>query len=130
MLYKGDKNLSIFISGKNCPDTCEKCDLKKYVGSRNLISVGSETLYECPFNSELFTLKTSKRQTSCQLRKVPEYHGRLIDADELFAHIEQMKIIGTIDNENDSAVSLCEVLNLIDKAPTIIEAEESNASNN
>ena len=51
-------------------------------------------------------------------------HGRLIDADKLYEAIEQMEGLGTIDYENDVALSAVEVLNAIDEAPTIIEADE------
>ena len=65
----------------------------------------------------------------CPLAEVPD-HGRLIDADALFAEIEGMDIIGTMDNENDAAVSHDAVLCFIDKATTVIPADNGEKACN
>ncbi len=44
---------------------------------------------------------------------------RLINANALFSAIEEMEIIGTMDNENDAAVSQSTVLDIVFAAKTI-----------
>lgn len=44
---------------------------------------------------------------------------RLIDANALFGAIEEMEIIGTMDNENDAAISQSAVLDIVFAAPPV-----------
>ena len=55
------------------------------------------------------------------LSEIPAPHGRLIDADRLFSIVEQTEGLGTLDSENDVALSAVEVLSIIDQSPTVIE---------
>ena len=70
----------IYIPGMEMPNNCEECDIKTW----------DTEDYVCPF-SGVSTLCIS-RQSDCPLVAVPD-HGRLIDADEFYADINESVLL-------------------------------------
>lgn len=104
--------MSLIIKGMSLPEYCEACpcydwkeDICRITDSPNDFS--DTRIFDCP------------------LVEIPTPHGRLIDADRLFSIVEQMEGLGTLDSENDVALSAVEVLSIIDQSPTVIETEVS-----
>ena len=60
-----------------------------------------------------FNLEVSESHNGKRIVEISTHHGRLIDADKL-----SISVLEAMNNGDDS------VIGLIDKAPTIIEAEE------
>lgn len=91
--------MSILIKGMKMPKNCDKCILS------------SSTAMRCDATKKSLVTDTyPKRPSWCPLVKVPEPHGRLIDADKLceYARNSTMGI-----DAND----IC-------RFPCVIEAEE------
>lgn len=107
--------MSLLINGIDLPSSCQPCKLKRFAGNRVLSGCKPEVLYECPFCDGLFALK-NKRQPSCKFEQLPTPHGRLIDADRLLAIIKSAA-------GDQISVPLQAVLDSIEHAPTVIEAE-------
>ena len=87
--------MSILIRGLKMPKNCAECPVAlsgKY----------------CRINQTFTTyIKLPMRPDHCPLVELPEYHGRLVDANYLEEHADEW----------------LSTYNLIDSAPTIIEAE-------
>ena len=96
--------MSVLIKGMYMPTACEWC---------RFISGGLEWYCEAG-QIQIYDYKTIHKD--CPLVKVPTHHGRLIDADEL-----SIDVLKTMNRETDDTV-----IGLIDRAPTIIEAEQDN----
>lgn len=94
--------MSILIKGMSKPKTCDDCIVP---------------LSKCDY--------LQKRADNCPLIEIPIPHGRLIDGDELRATLRRW----TEDewNQKASPVSWAyayeDLIDLIDDAPTILEAE-------
>lgn len=106
---------NVLIKNMDFPSSCESCKLKRFVGKRVIRGCKPTALYECPFCDELFVLD-NKRQVGCRLNEVPDHNGRLIDADRLLAIVKSAA-------GNHVSVPLQAVLDSIEHAPTVIEAE-------
>ena len=103
--------MSILIKDINMPHSCGEC------------SNSGDFPWLCASQHRNYDDYVNIPPSDCPLIEVSTPHGDLIDKNTLFAKIEQMEIIGTIDNENDFVVSSAKVLELIDDAPIIIESE-------
>ena len=97
--------MGVYIKGMAMPTSCSDCKLRMPVG--------------CCGN-----LPHNARMPNCPLIHVPP-HGRSIDADalkiEVFAHDKLMKDGW---NNMDMGMFTGNLMEVIDSAPTIIEAEE------
>lgn len=102
--------MSVIIKGMKLPKSCDSCDLIQFDDE------GLEA--HCPLSPYYKWCGTPPdyRPEGCPLVEVPTPHGRLIDADELIRCIEHA--FGDKD-----IVKL--VANIIERQPTIIEAEVS-----
>ena len=103
--------MSILIKGMEMPKNCEECAIKSW----------DTEDYVCPF-SGVSTLCIS-RQDDCPLIPVPE-HGRLIDADALFAKIEKSAVMAKQEYNFDSWYACCVSANFVLGAPTIVPQDE------
>lgn len=103
--------MSVIIKGMKLPKNCDNCDLIQFDDE------GLEA--HCPLSPYYRWCGTPPdyRPEGCPLVEVPTPHGRLIDADELIRCIEHA--FG-----DKHIVKL--VANIIERQPTIIEAEVSN----
>jgi hypothetical protein len=111
--------MSLIIKGKDIPKSCYDCDL--YSGEGFLCPLVIETTND-------WTLEAMyKRVDECPLVEIPTQHGRLIDADQLQAAIHGClcETCQTFPCEKGIGCLIEDVFNLIDQAPTIIEAEVS-----
>lgn len=89
--------MGVYIKGIMMPESCVECDLSELA-----------YLVRCKYC-------TGMESDGCPLVKVPEPHGRLIDAGELVKHCrEEDEMFG------DWVVDVRRIHN----APTVIEAEE------
>ena len=95
--------MSLIIKGIRAPKACRNCRFTYFTRG---------TTMKCMFVSE--ACKIRGRLDSCPLFEIPTPHGRLIDADELTRCVEHA--YGDKD-----IVKL--VANIIERQPTIIEAE-------
>lgn len=99
--------MSVLIKGMEIPicQTCPICDEKLYGNycliTKEIVSFGFERGEKCP------------------LIELPP-HGRLIDADELHDKIIEY----CSDGYAESADDVCEILDYVRDAPTILEAED------
>ena len=102
--------MSVIIKGMKMPKSCDSCDLIQFDDE------GFEA--HCPLSPYYRWCGTPPdyRPEGCRLERVPTPHGRLIDADELIRCIEHA--FGDKD-----IVKL--LANIIERQPTIIEAEVS-----
>lgn len=104
--------MSILIKGMDMPISCEKCPLCY------------DYLY-CSIDDRLHMFLYN-RHPNCPLVEIPTPHGRLIDGEKLRATLRRW----TEDewNQKASPVSWAyayeDLIDLIDDAPTILEAEE------
>ena len=103
--------MSILIKGMKMPKNCDSCDLIQFDDE------GLEA--HCPLSPYYRWCGTPPDYIpeGCSLVEIPTPHGRLIDADELIRCIEHA--FGDKD-----IVKL--VANIIERQPTIIEAEEKS----
>ena len=103
----------IYIPGMEMPKNCGDCKLVQ------AIVLDKELILYCPINGEAYC----KIRKGCPLVPVPE-HGRLIDADALFRKVKtECNPYGKPTIEFESGKK---VLEMIENAPTIIEAEEGD----
>jgi len=102
--------MSVIIKGMKMPKSCDSCDLIQFDDE--------ELEAHCPLSPYYRWCGTPPdyRPEGCLLAEVPTPHGRLIDADELIRCIEHA--FG-----DKHIVKL--VANIIERQPTIIEAEVS-----
>lgn len=103
----------ILIKGMDMPKTVFECSTKINPEERRCNYTGK--VFE-----ETFSLLTQRRCDNCPLVEIPTPHGQLIDVDAL-----QRKIIETVNSgDPDEQFTARDVIQLIENAPTIIEAEE------
>lgn len=99
--------MSLIIKGYIIPEKCENCPCYDYI---DYVCRADDCF--APFDVE----NPEERSEHCPLVEIPTPHGRLIGADELTRCIE--RAFGDKD-----IVKL--VANIIERQPTIIEAEVS-----
>lgn len=100
--------MSLSINSKvHLPSSCEKCPFNYADMSVGLCIAASKTIDTRTYGR--------KRHPDCPLVEIPRPHGRLIDAEALM-----ISVLDAMKNKTDDSV-----IGLIDKAPTIIEAEVS-----
>ena len=104
--------MSVSIKGMSLPSGCNTCQLHvlcfdyyvcraKKLERGGYLDVDDEAI-------------AGRRHSCCPLVEIPTQHGRLIDADEL------LESFGKAIEEDNHFVNF---FSLVDKAPTIIEAE-------
>ena len=71
--------MSLLINDMDMPKSCMECELR-------FTARGFDT--ECIFSNDTVDDCTDRRLYHCPLVEIPTPHGRLIDADELVARIE------------------------------------------
>ena len=108
--------MSLLIKGVEMPDSCLNCRFRTTILKNVLSPTGRTSVYACLIGGMELNIIATKRHKDCPLVEVPTPHGRLIDADELIRCIEHA--FGDKD-----IVKL--VANIIERQPTIIEAEVS-----
>lgn len=115
--------MSVIIKGMQLPqhaavdgekDTVYKCAVLAHPD--NTVELVIDTAFASPYDN-------GHNIQRYPITEIPNSHGRLIDADRLFSIVEQTEGLGTLDSENDVALSAVEVLSIIDQSPTVIEAE-------
>ena len=115
--------MSLIINGMSLPkhsavngekDTAYRCVVLAHPD--NTVELVIDTEFASPYDN-------GHNIQRYPLSELPTPHGRLIDADRLFSIVEQMEGLGTLDSENDVALSAVEVLSIIDQSPTVIETE-------
>lgn len=104
--------MSILIKGMKMPKNCDKCVLSSAMAMR------------CDaMKKSLVTDTYPKRPSWCPLVKLPEPHGRLIDADKFMKPFYDL-----LEKDEHSldyySVSYGGLDVMIDNAPTVIESEE------
>ena len=101
--------MSILIKGIDMPKSCGGCEFNY------CLEGGSYEWWECVIlHDDINQFDT--RRTDCPLVEIPTPHGRIIDASELIK--SYMK--GTKTDIDD----FYDTIDIIDNAPTILEAEE------
>ena len=113
--------MSVLVRGMEMPMNCGTCHLRK----------SNEDRVWCPILGEYICFETEfiGRKTNCPLVEIETPHGRLGDLDKLWD-----RMYNYIDNEgakmpfgdNDFMIHRDSACELVEDAPTIIEAEGSN----
>lgn len=107
--------MSVLIKGMKMPGSCRKCQVM--VGTFcQILNIDVDPFYD----------GETRRNRKCPLVEIPEKHGRLIDADELWE-----RMLKYTDNEgakfpygdDDSLIHRDSACFMIENAATIIEAE-------
>ncbi len=112
--------MSVLIKGMGMPKTAGECSVKIDPDTRRCIYTGKEF-------EETLSLLLSRRCADCPLIEVPTPHGRLIDADFEEAYYTSMTVNPTPDvTDKDKRNSLI-IIEALQMAKTIIEAEGSEA---
>lgn len=118
--------MGIYLPNMEMPKNCEECDLSKtrrsslgdIIDCKYIGTVGSA------FKDQYSILNA--RHPKCPLVEVPTPHGRLIDTDELYGAIVdkgQRNERGKYRIGDFWELNGCEIREVIDRQPTIIEAE-------
>lgn len=115
--------MSVLIKDMDFPKSCATCKLLSQIVNSSFIKNESAFCigYFCKGLDENNVIKnTLVRLPNCPLVEIPRPHGRLIDVDAL-----NQKIIETVNSgKPDEKFTARDVIQLIENAPTIIEAEE------
>ena len=98
--------MSVLCKDYDRPECCNLCDFRDS--------------YSCWFTDSVIYDQYEKRNEDCPLIPVPKPHGRLVDADFILGRLRERLPTksGTARCQLDFAIALLE------KAPTVIEAEE------
>lgn len=113
--------MSILVKGMNKPDSCAACPFE-----RN--GWPDEWEMHCKLLGRQvgYFDKKNKVPKDCPLVEIPTPHGRLIDADELknwiYAWFTMHRNYHPYSKSN--LIPSTEIVDIIDRLPTIIEAEE------
>ena len=100
--------MGVYSKGMEMPTSCAEC-----------LDIGWNYVFEC----NLDDVESGEKRADCPLVPVPP-HGRLIDADALFRKVKtECNPYGKPTIEFESGKK---VLEMIENAPTIIEAEEGD----
>ena len=108
--------MSLIIKGSIMPLMCEECPCYDCDD------------YSCKATGRgVIEYRYDGRPDNCPPVEIPTPHGRLIDADRLFSmiHGTLCETCETFSCEKGKGCLIDDVFNLIDQAPTIIEAEVS-----
>lgn len=107
---------SVLINGMEMPKNCGNCHLRK----------SNEDRVWCPILGEYICFETEflGRKTNCPLVEVPTPHGRLVDGDVLMTEVMDS------DLDHLQRDDWKEVIQIVQDAPTIIEAEGSENEDN
>ena len=110
--------MSVVIQGMKMPTSCSECAFCGYYGKGDHVCdiTGKEVVYE---------LSLENRLDDCPLIKLPEQHGRLIDAYELAIEILKLQKYRFSIEDPEIFVSRKAVMQAISDNPTVIEAEVS-----
>ena len=100
--------MSVVIKGFDMPYCCELCNLSTYTDKK------CDILY-CYATGHEIEQPTNKRDSNCPLIELPKRHGRLIDADVVYANIDNLL-------SGDGSKWLAE--RAVHDAPTVIKAED------
>lgn len=111
--------MSIIVKGMEMPKNCIECRFRQY----EYCDLQRQDLYAVNIMDYALSLE---RHPSCPLIEIPTPHGRLGDLDELWD-----RMYNYIDNEgakmpygdNDFMIHRDSACELIEDAPTVIEAE-------
>lgn len=95
--------MSLLIKGTDVPRCCFDCEMYRSVKGCCVMTFG-------PFEHSL-----ERRRVDCPLSEIPTPHGRLIDADKL-----KVAALEAMCRWTDISIT-----QLINKAPTVIEKEET-----
>lgn len=99
--------MSVLLKGMEMPENCAECGVEWCERWKGLIIAGMSI--------------AKSRPTNCPFVEVPTPHGRLIDADAILE--EAKRISGPITGDGWDNYG---VYSLIERQPTVIEAEEAN----
>lgn len=111
--------MSFLVKGIAIPNNCYQCDFR--VRNCECMLIEGKCVHGI---RDLIgrILPKDRRRVDCPLVEIPTPHGRLIDADEL---LKNHAIIA--DKELINLLYRGTLRKMIDKAPTVIEAENSSA---
>jgi hypothetical protein len=112
--------MSVLIKGMDLPKSCATCKLICQDTAYKISTFEQVITYFCKELDENNVIQnTLIKLPNCPLVEIPTLHGRLIDVDAL-----QQKIIDTVNSgEPNEKFTARDVIQLIEYAPTIIEAE-------
>lgn len=110
--------MSVIVKGMEMPESCARCKLKYWMNANPYCPVIESNLEWNQYSSREWT----GIDTRCQLGKLPEKYGRLIEADSLKETLDYYireagwgektnRVLGWVKDE------------FIDAEPTIVEAE-------
>lgn len=109
--------MSVVIKGMKMPKSCLDCDLTTSICGSLYCIVGKQSDWQLIDLEEI--IYSESRHPKCPLVPLPEKHGRLIDVDAL-----NQKIIEVVNSgKSDEKFTARDVIQLIENAPVIIEAE-------
>ena len=131
--------MSVIIKGMEMPRSCWECNLHCFRDNgfrdKEEIKWGPITIipedFRCGGNNEWHETNEfdflNERHPDCPITEIPTPHGRLIDADKLQTAIHGClcENCQTFPCEKGIGCLIEDVFNLLDEAPTIIEAEVS-----
>lgn len=106
--------MSVFVEGMELPIQCASCPMWR------IMAVGNVSVDICGAKRIRVDPYMAGRDENCPLVEVPTPHGRLTDEDYLKEHITACATNGRPLHN----MELSELLEAIDDAPTVIEAEE------
>ena len=106
--------MSVVVRGMKMPTSCSECAFCGYYGKGDHLCdiTGKDVVYE---------LSLENRLDDCPLVELPEGHGRLIDSSAI--GLTDFEIVMCDGNYKEALTML---LKKIERAPTVIEAEEAN----
>lgn len=111
--------MSILINGMDMPRKCSSCDLVRVILEEGYFDCALYPQISWRYLEDIPDFVTK----NCPLVEIPTPHGRLIDADQFLAILQDIKSKCIYDREAYIVNLIAEEL---EKAPTIIEAEGEN----
>lgn len=110
--------MSVLIKGWEVPSNCDSCEFM------DCEDVSFELLKYCRMN-DMYIDDPLVRPYDCPLVELPEYHGKLIDADRLMRVYEDRleKVADRYGVDSPEAGILSGAMKLLMIEPTIIDAE-------
>ena len=117
--------MSVYVKGMEMPDDCRDCPFENYYnGITKCFATGKAMAvnWRC--------IPWEGRAEWCPLVDVPKPHGRLIDADATMKQwgLDKATKYGNENAEQQnfsySSMMMYEVVDILDDAPTVIEAED------
>lgn len=113
--------MSVIVLGMEMPENCGKC---RFVGTCGVHSYDEWPDVETIIFNDIIGIE-GKRDDDCPLRPLPEKHGRLIDAVELWNQLEEMRSEEREWNGEKSVyyVMASMAMAMVAAQDTIVEAE-------